>query len=90
MAGEEITKLNSGVPFVMRKQDSKFTLANLSYFAEKNNCQLVFFGHTHVATDTIMGNVRMINPGAASGYNPSCAVVETDGKGNGLVNHIKI
>lgn len=29
MAGEEITKLNSGVPFVMRKQDNKFSLANL-------------------------------------------------------------
>ena len=29
MAGEEITKLNSGIPLVMRKQDSNFTLANL-------------------------------------------------------------
>ena len=29
MAGEEITKLNSGIPLVMRKPDSNFTLANL-------------------------------------------------------------
>lgn len=68
----------------------KFTLANLSYKAEESNCQLVFFGHTHIPTDTTMGNVRMINPGTASGYGASCAVVETDGKGNILVNHIKI
>ena len=67
----------------------KFTLANLSYKAEESNCQLVLFGHTHVPADTLMGNVRMINPGAASGYGASCAVVEIV-KGNVLVNHVKI
>jgi len=70
--------------------NTKFTLANLSYKAEEAGCQLVLFGHTHIATDTTMGNVRMVNPGAASGYGASCAVVETDGKGNILVNHVKI
>jgi putative phosphoesterase len=72
------------------KYNVKYTLANLSYRAEENNCNLVFFGHTHVATDTLMGNVRLINPGAASYYGAGCAVVETDDKGNILVNHVKL
>lgn len=70
--------------------NSKFTLANLSYKAEEAGCQLVLFGHTHTPTDTVMGNVRLVNPGAASGYGASCAVVETDGKGNILVNQLTI
>ena len=27
-------------------------------------CDTVFFGHTHVATDTIVDGVRLINPGS--------------------------
>lgn len=78
--------------------NTKYTLDNLSYKAEELGCQLVLFGHTHTATDATLGNVRLVNPGSASGYGPgaanfygpSCAVVETDGKGNILVNHVKI
>lgn len=70
--------------------NAKFTLANLSYKGEESNCNLVLFGHTHAPTDTIMGNVRLVNPGSASGYEASCAIVETDSKGNVLVNHVKI
>ena len=68
----------------------KFSLTNLSYHAEESNCQLVLFGHTHIPTDTRLGNVHLVNPGSASGYEASCAIVETDSKGNVLVNHVKI
>lgn len=68
----------------------KMGLTNLSYKAEENNCNMVLFGHTHIPTDETIGNIRMINPGSASYYAPTCAVVEFDYKQNVLVNIIKI
>ncbi|MCH5303220.1 MAG: metallophosphoesterase [Ruminococcus sp.] len=70
--------------------DVKFGLEKLSYKAEEENCDLVFFGHTHIPTDVRLGNVRMINPGSSGKYNPTCATVEIDQKGNVLVNHMEI
>lgn len=70
--------------------NSKMGLANLSYKAEENDCDMVFFGHTHIPTDETLGNVRLINPGTAFKYNATCAVVEMDDAGNVLVNHINI
>lgn len=70
--------------------NAKMSLANLSYKAEENGCDIVFFGHTHIPTDEYLGNVRLINPGSASRYGATCATVEMDDKGNILVNHIKI
>lgn len=71
-------------------QNAKFSLANLTYKAQEENCDMVFFGHTHIATDQILGGVRLINPGACSGWGASCAVVEIDSKENVLVNLIKV
>ena len=68
----------------------KYGLDNLGYAAEENNADIVFFGHTHVPTDELFGNVRLINPGSAGTYERSCAVVAVDEKGNVLVNHLKI
>lgn len=70
--------------------DVKFTLDKLSYKAEQENCDIVFFGHTHNPADVRMGSVRMINPGSCGKYNPSCATVEIDKNGNVLVNHLEI
>lgn len=71
-------------------QNTKFTLVNLSYKALEENCDMVFFGHTHIPTDQTFGDVRLINPGSCSGWNGSCAVVEIDQKQNVLVNLIKL
>ena len=58
--------------------------------ALEDNCDLVFFGHTHNPTDITVDNIRFINPGSCSRFEPSCATIEIDEKGNVLVNHIKI
>lgn len=68
----------------------KYGLENLSYAAEEKQADIVFFGHTHVPTDEMLGNVRLINPGSCGVYERSCAVVEIDEKGNVLVNFLKI
>lgn len=68
----------------------KFGLMQLAYKAEEEGCDLVFYGHTHIANDETNGRVRMINPGSAGKYEAMCATVELDEKGNVLVNHVRI
>lgn len=58
--------------------------------AKEENCDIVFYGHTHNPADVTIDSVRFINPGSCSRFEPSCATVEIDDKGNVLVNHIKI
>lgn len=70
--------------------NAKFGLDNLFYKAKEENCDLVFFGHTHNPTDVTSEGVRLINPGSCGRYNPTCATVEIDDKGNVLVNHLEI
>ena len=36
----------------------------MSEMAKKEGCDLVFFGHTHVACDEMVNGVRLINPGS--------------------------
>ena len=69
---------------------AKYSLDALYEQAVNEGCDLVFFGHTHNPTDETIGNVRLINPGSCSRYDPTCATVEIDDKGNVLVNHLKI
>lgn len=68
----------------------KFGFEKLSYAAEDKGADIVLFGHTHIPVDTVMGTVRLINPGSCSYYQPSCAVLEIDSKGNVLVNHLPV
>ena len=70
--------------------NAKFGLDGLYEKAVEEDCDMVFFGHTHYPTDTAIGDVRLINPGSCGRYEPSCATVEIDDKGNVLVNHLKI
>lgn len=39
-------------------------LKAISKMAKEEECDTVFFGHTHVACDTIVDGVRLINPGS--------------------------
>lgn len=68
----------------------KYGLERLSYKAEEDGADIVFFGHTHNCTDETVGNVRMINPGSCGRWDGTCAVVEIDDRGNVLVNHIRV
>lgn len=68
----------------------KYGLQRLYEKAVEENCELVFFGHTHNPTDETIGDIRMINPGSCGGYAGSCATVEIDNKNNVLTNHIRI
>lgn len=68
----------------------KYEFETLKKRAEEENCDLVFFGHTHNPADVTVDGVRMINPGSCGMYEPSCATVEIDDKGNVLVNHLEI
>lgn len=68
----------------------KYSLVNLSYKAQEENCDIVLYGHTHIANDQTLAGVRLINPGACGGWGASCAVVEIDAKENVLVNLIKV
>ncbi len=68
----------------------KYGLERLSYKAEEEGASLVFFGHTHIPTDERIGAARLINPGSLGRWEPCCAVVELDEKGNVLVNHVSV
>ena len=39
-------------------------LLNLKYLAEENDCQYVFYGHTHIQKLETMGGILFLNPGA--------------------------
>jgi len=46
---------------------SKKVLRRLSETYPNYNFDVIFFGHSHRPSDVVIGNVRMINPGAISG-----------------------
>ena len=58
------------------KYGVKLDLAQLSYYAEETQAQIVLFGHTHQAFAGYVGGVMMVNPGAlnAGRY----AIIEID------------
>ena len=68
----------------------KYGFERIYMKALEEHCNLVFFGHTHNPTDVTVEDIRFINPGSCSRYEPVCATVEIDQKGNVLVNHVKI
>ena len=63
---------------------SIFDLSNLANYAKKEECNTVFFGHTHIFADVELNGVRLINPGSLShnrdGSRPSYAIVTVDEK----------
>ncbi len=61
------------------KQDVRRGVGGLVAAAKMKNCQLVFFGHTHLPYDAVYDGIHLINPGAISGAG-SYALVVGDGK----------
>ncbi len=56
----------------------------LAAYAKKLNCDLAFFGHSHIPQDITVDGVRCLNPGSIwhnrDGSKPSYMVVRLDGK----------
>lgn len=57
----------------------------LSRTAEQNDCDMVFFGHTHVYFDQTIDGIRILNPGSIwrnrDGSDPSYMVITMDDAG---------
>ena len=54
------------------KYNIKYDINNLAESAKSRNCQVVFYGHTHIANAEMMKDVIMLNPGSlGSDLNPS-------------------
>lgn len=61
-------------------------IESLSYRASEKNCDMCFFGHTHVPCMENVGGVLMVNPGSLTyprqaGRKPSYVIVTEDEKG---------
>lgn len=60
----------------------------LTNYAKKLDCDIVFFGHTHVPQDITIDGIRCINPGSIwhnrDGSKPSYMLIQLDG------NNIKV
>ena len=61
--------------------------------AKNNGADILLYGHTHVARDTVMNfddgsSVRIFNPGSIGrGYPPSYGIIEIDRRKNILTSH---
>lgn len=63
----------------------KYSMLRLHLKAMEEKCDMVCFGHTHVAADESDGGIKLFNPGSASlpragGY-PSVGVIEVGPRG---------
>ena len=58
----------------------KSGLSILEAFAQSVQANVVLFGHTHEPYAAYSDGIYYLNPGAASGYNRSCGVLEIRGK----------
>ena len=57
--GKHKVFLTHGHKYALRRDRT-----TLAAFAEKNGCDLCFFGHTHIPADETINGVRCINPGS--------------------------
>lgn len=63
-------------------QGVKSTLGILARHAKEKGAQVAFYGHTHIADESMVDGVRLFNPGSAAlpkrGQKPSIAMVTVD------------
>ncbi|MGN0806485.1 MAG: YfcE family phosphodiesterase [Candidatus Coproplasma sp.] len=68
----------------------KYGYDRLAYKAEELGCGVALFGHTHCATETQIGGVKLFNPGTLSRYsdNSYLYLALSDGKAVGKIVEI--
>ncbi len=59
-----VTEINGINIFICHGNEFGGEEAEVAEAAKQNNCSLAFFGHTHIPIDTVIGGVRVINPGS--------------------------
>ena len=55
----------------------KFGTEGLAHAAKEAGADVAFYGHTHIADDSVIDGVRVFNPGACGGWGATFGVVET-------------
>lgn len=83
---DRIFDVGSHKIYVMHGHNYTFSYRMLTDKAKKNNCDVLFYGHTHLFNDEVFNGVRMINPGSTN-YNrdysdPCYAIVTIDDNGS--------
>ena len=59
----------------------KHTSAIILAEAQRRGCDAVLFGHTHLPCQAYEEGVYLLNPGASSGYKPTCALLDVSSVG---------
>ena len=60
----------------------KFSPSRIILEAERNNCDIVLYGHTHVAVNRYEDGMYILNPGSIGcGYPPSYMLLSVSEKG---------
>ena len=71
----------------------KYSLDRAIYAAEENCADILLYGHTHTAKDTLVNlesgkSIRVFNPGSVGkGYPCSYGIISIDRRGNILTSH---
>ncbi len=71
----------------------KLSLDRAVYAAEEKGADILLYGHTHTAKDTVVNlesgkSIRVFNPGSVGrGYPCSYGIIEIDRRGNILTSH---
>lgn len=83
---EKITA--GGITFLLmhgHRYDVKYGLDNAMFRGLETGADIVLYGHTHVAEDTVLTSdfgerMRFINPGSLAGFKPSYALLNIVGR----------
>lgn len=67
----------------------KYTLTQLYEAAREQCCDLVLFGHTHMALNEYRDGIYVFNPGSCAGWRPTYGVIEITEDGSVLANIAK-
>ena len=75
LEGKKILYTHGHTHFVKRSDEE------IKYAARNAGTDVVLYGHTHIARNDYEDGLYILNPGSASGYEPSYGVVEIIGDG---------